>query len=216
MPQNGTAMSWLAITVGALACLTGSFLTGVGCQRRPALDPPRSASTEAPVSASSLHRVEFRPPPRSQGVLSAAQDGQPVALQCGSCHGIRPPNGANAGGDDMNEFHQGLQMSHGRLTCVSCHNPADSYTSLRLADGRALPRGESMTLCAQCHGTQYRDYLHGAHGGMSGHWDLSRGGRMRNHCLHCHDAHSPKYPTFMPAAGPRDRFPPVTSGATHD
>jgi hypothetical protein len=63
-----------------------------------------------------------------------------------------------------------------------------------------------MTLCAQCHGPQFRDYQHGAHGGMSGFWDLSKGGRTRNNCIDCHDPHAPKYPTVTPARGPNDRF----------
>ena len=89
---------------------------------------------------------------------------------------------------------------------MSCHNAAEGYGSLRLADGKSLPYSEVMTLCAQCHGPQYRDYLHGAHGGMTGHWDLTKGGRYRNNCIDCHDSHAPKYPTVMPAAGPNDRF----------
>ena len=62
-----------------------------------------------------------------------------------------------------------------------------------------------MTLCAQCHGPQFRDYQHGAHGGMTGYWDLTKGGRMRNNCIDCHDPHAPKYPTVTP--GPRPERP---------
>jgi hypothetical protein len=63
-----------------------------------------------------------------------------------------------------------------------------------------------MALCAQCHGTQKRDYDHGAHGGMRGYWDLKRGPRERNHCVSCHDPHAPKFGTFMPVHPPKDRF----------
>jgi nitrate reductase cytochrome c-type subunit len=61
-------------------------------------------------------------------------------------------------------------------------------------------------LCAQCHGPQARDFQHGAHGGMTGYWDLSKGPRRRNSCIDCHDPHAPKYPAVMPV------FPPAESG----
>jgi formate-dependent nitrite reductase cytochrome c552 subunit len=65
---------------------------------------------------------------------------------------------------------------------------------------------EAMRLCAQCHGPQYRDYKRGSHGGMTGHWDLSRGERTRNNCVDCHDPHAPAYPGTTPVLPPRDRY----------
>ena len=94
---------------------------------------------------------------------------------------------------------------HGDLSCLSCHNP-DDYGTLRLADQRAVLYRDVMTLCAQCHGPQYRDYLHGAHGGMNGYWDLTKGPRTRNSCIHCHDPHAPAFPSMRPTFKPRDRF----------
>ena len=55
-------------------------------------------------------------------------------------------------------------------------------------------------------GPQRRDYDHGAHGGMQGYWDLRRGPRTRNHCVECHDVHSPAFGAFRPMPAPRDRF----------
>jgi hypothetical protein len=68
---------------------------------------------------------------------------------------------------------------------------------------------EAMRLCAQCHMSQHRDYQHGAHGGMQGHWDLSRGDRIRNHCVECHAPHQPAYPPLRPLPPPQDRFAPA-------
>jgi hypothetical protein len=65
-----------------------------------------------------------------------------------------------------------------------------------------------MDLCGQCHGPQARDYAHGAHGGMTGYWDLSRGPRERNNCIDCHDPHAPAFPKVRPVFAPKDRFPP--------
>jgi hypothetical protein len=98
-----------------------------------------------------------------------------------------------------------MYFNHGELNCNSCHAKSDRDL-LRLADGSKIPFQETMQLCGQCHGPQMRDYRHGAHGGMNGYWDLSRGPRQRNHCVNCHDPHSPAYPKVEPAPPPRDRF----------
>ncbi len=206
------ATRWLSIAVGLQVCLLG------GCQRGPADAPRESVSHTTAQIVTAQYPVEIRQPPIPRGVATnvLAPHGRPVSLQCHSCHSVRPTNSKAARSSDMDEFHQGLHMSHGQLTCVSCHNPMDGYSTLRLADGRSVAFTESMSLCAQCHGPQFRDYQHGAHGGMTGHWDLKKGKRTRNHCLHCHDPHAPQYPTFMPVAAPRDRFPPVAVGESHE
>ena len=49
------------------------------------------------------------------------------------------------------------------------------------------------------------DLERGLHGGMNGHWDLTRGGRTRNTCVNCHDPHTPKFPQVLPVLSPRDR-----------
>lgn len=190
-----------------------------GCQRRETSAGPNPLVASVESAAKEQYPVAVRKHPVPQGVSTATLDphGKPIFLQCSTCHSVRAANAATAQSTDLDEFHQGLKFAHGQLTCVSCHHANDNYSSLRLADGRSVPFSDSMRLCAQCHGTQFRDYQHGSHGGMTGHWDLTRGGRERNHCLHCHDAHAPRYPTFTPVAGPRDRFRPVTSsGVSHE
>jgi hypothetical protein len=134
--------------------------------------------------------------------------GNPIRIACATCHTTKPANVTARLGTPLTQFHQEVLGPHGQLSCVSCHNTSDGYASLRLADGRTVPYAESMTLCAQCHGTQYRDYQHGAHGGMTGYWDLTKGGRTRNTCTTCHNPHAPKYPVVIPAPRPHDRFSP--------
>lgn len=131
--------------------------------------------------------------------------GQPVMASCSSCHTTTKPNVETRRSEDLDQFHQGLKYVHGDLTCLSCHNSQD-YETLRLADGRQLDFSDSMSLCSQCHGPQRRDYDMGLHGGMNGHWDLTRGGRTRNTCINCHDPHSPAFPTVTPVLAPRDRI----------
>lgn len=157
-----------------------------------------------PTAHPTVVRAHALPPRVLTGVADHA--GRPTAIACGTCHATRPPNAANHASADLDLFHQGLQFAHGaNNTCLSCHNPGD-YDSLRLADGRRVEFIDSMQLCSQCHGPQRRDWDHGAHGGMNGYWDLSKGGRVRNACIQCHDPHVPKYQGAIPMLPPRDRF----------
>ena len=161
--------------------------------------------------------VTIRKPEPPAGVATGLVDhhGNAVLLECRSCHDIRKPDLKLAASAQLNEFHQGLVFDHGQLACASCHNAGDGYTTLHLADGSAVEYADTMTLCAQCHGPQFRDYQHGSHGGMTGYWDLSRGPRTRNHCIDCHDPHSPQFPVVLPARGPNDRFLPVNGDTDH-
>ena len=71
-----------------------------------------------------------------------------------------------------------------------------------------------MTLCSQCHGPQATAFEHGAHGGMNGYWDLTRGPQMKNNCIDCHDPHVPAYPKMIVGFKAKDRF--NTPADTHD
>ena len=143
------------------------------------------------------------PPCVDTGLLDAS--GQPVTVACSTCHTTREPNFKNRLATDLDEFHGGLTFNHGELSCLACHNATD-YNALKLADGTRVEYTNVMTLCGQCHGPQMRDYKHGAHGGMNGYWDLTRGGRTRNNCIDCHDPHAPQFPSMVPTFKPRDRF----------
>ncbi len=143
-------------------------------------------------------------------------DGQPVTVSCQTCHATRAANFENRIPTDLNEFHNGLEFSHSSVSCLSCHN-SDNYDFLKLADQTRLEFVDVMTLCSQCHGTQRRDYDHGAHGGMNGYWDLTKGPRTRNNCVDCHDPHVPAFPKMRPTFKPHDRFlsPTEPKAETH-
>ncbi len=134
-------------------------------------------------------------------------------VACSTCHSVRKPNLENRDSTTLNEFHQGLKVGHGKLACYACHNPDDA-DSLRSADGTKIPYQDVMTLCSQCHGPQATSFAHGAHGGMIGFWDLSRGPQMKNNCIDCHDPHSPSFPKMIVSFKPRDRF--LEGEAPHD
>jgi len=196
--------AWLGIGVlvlcaGATAAVLESPPSPVEAVDPKAVDTPEPRAAKFAVTI----RKPTGPPRVDLGLKDA--HGQPVTAACSTCHTTRAPNIENRKPADLDEFHQSLGFAHGNVTCLSCHNP-DDYDTLRLADGRKVEFTEVMTLCGQCHGPQTRDYHHGAHGGMIGYWDLSRGPRVRNNCVDCHNPHTPKFPKMKPTFKPKDRF----------
>ena len=177
-----------------------AWLLLVGC----VVAPPVSA----PVESAPVVRVEERRHvPSSAGQLDTGTKdhlGRPLGIACMTCHGTDHAPGLAQGIDAGRAAHAGLELAHGTLDCMACHDAANPGR-LHLADGTPLTFAGAMQLCAQCHGPQFRDYSHGAHGGMTGYWDAARGPRDRNTCLACHAAHAPKYPQVIPAPPPRDR-----------
>lgn len=176
--------------------------------------------TFAPApSASASGPVVIHDPPKLTSIETGKLDshGRELRVACTTCHGVRdagapfPEQAA-----DLREFHNGLVVDHGALGCQSCHVAfGGGEPRLRLADGTTVATRDAMSLCAQCHGKKHSDYKRGVHGGMSGYWDLSRGPRLRNHCVDCHDPHVPKYQPSRPVLPPRDRGPVAPREANH-
>jgi nitrate reductase cytochrome c-type subunit len=156
---------------------------------------------------SALHPVVIRRPAGPPKVATSLTNfnGQPALVACSSCHSTTAPNIETRSSSDLDQFHQGLKYAHGNLTCLSCHNSMN-YDTLCLTDSRTVEFSDVMTLCSQCHGPQRKDYDMGLHGGMLGHWDLTKGGRTRSTCINCHDPHAPAFPLVMPVFAPRDRI----------
>ncbi len=200
------------------AVVLGLGLAGVGISAWRVAAAARQSAASTPAletPTAGRHPVIIRRPAGPPMVPTGQTNfqGQPVFVSCSACHTTTSPNLQTQRAEDLTRFHQGLTYNHGALTCLSCHNAAD-YDTLRLADGRPLEFANSLTLCSQCHGPQRRDFDRGLHGGMTGYWDLTRGGRERNTCLNCHDPHAPAFPPVLPVLPPRDRVsvpkPPPT------
>jgi hypothetical protein len=151
--------------------------------------------------------VEIRKPGGPPRIATSLTDphGNAVTVACSTCHTTRQANHQNKSVKDLDEFHGGMAFSHGTVSCLSCHNSGD-YDSLKLADGNRVEFTDVMTLCGQCHGTQMTDYINGAHGGLTGYWDLTRGPQQKNNCVDCHHPHSPQFPKMKPGFKPKDRF----------
>lgn len=157
------------------------------------------------LSLGSLHVADQGQSSLQHPSTTATAPGRANAVNCETCHSLRTQNTLPESMQELDEFHQGIVLNHGALRCAACH-ASGQPPRLHLADGQMLERADALLLCRQCHGPQYRDYEHGAHGGMSGYWDLSKGPRTRNHCVDCHDPHWPAIQQVLPAPGPRDRF----------
>jgi hypothetical protein len=211
--RRGRRQWWWAGLFAACIAITVSCLIGVA-QESPAVHATGNASTtsdtpspkESPAKAA-RHATTIRRPsgPPTVKLLQADPQGRVGEVSCVTCHAGREPDLANRRPADLEVFHQNMKFTHGELACYACHNPAQADT-LRLADGAAVEYADVMTLCAQCHAPQARDFAHGVHGGMTGYWDLGRGPRLRNNCIDCHDPHVPQFPRMEPTFKPRDRF----------
>ncbi|MFA5506658.1 MAG: hypothetical protein WC314_03415 [Vulcanimicrobiota bacterium] len=185
------------MVLGALAVLLGASCRGTIVPER-AYGPPVPA--DAPKQTVEIHQ------PKTLGSVDTFLKDHvdtPLGVSCRTCHGTAQ-KGALISQDAPADFHKNLQVMHGAQSCNACHD--EDRSRLHLADGTLLDFDQVMTLCAQCHGPQYRDYQNGSHGGMEGYWDLRRGERKRNNCVDCHTAHQPAYPQVMPVHPPKDRF----------
>lgn len=180
----------------------------LGCGRdelrpvRPAPPPWTAAGDGDP-----LHAVEIVRPTSAAGLDTADLEisGTPASVACVTCHAPGAGKAFAQLAEATEDFHKHVELTHGDLSCASCHVPG-APQELHTAAGERFPIVEAMTLCSQCHGPQRRNYDHGAHGGMRGHWDLQRGPRQRNDCVACHAAHAPAHPQVTPLPGPKDRF----------
>lgn len=169
------------------------------------------APSPRPAPSAKTGKTTINEPAKLTSIESGKLDGlgRPIRVACVTCHATRT---VDAGGfptstAELHDFHKGLTFSHGSLECQSCHvGKRGGEPRLHLADGTELATSDTMRLCAQCHGPKYQTYLHGGHGGMTGSWDLSRGGRTRNHCVDCHDPHVPKFQPSHPVLPPKDRL----------
>jgi hypothetical protein len=135
-------------------------------------------------------------------------------LDCYACHdkGKTPKiNHDERGNIVLSKEHSDLVMSHGRNeTCFNCHDP-QKLDVLRGRDGKQYTWEESSQLCGTCHGTTYNDWELGLHGRVSGHWDRSRGSRIREECASCHHPHSPEFPALPAAPGPNLLHPKASA-----
>lgn len=114
---------------------------------------------------------------------------------CMDCHKLFPPR-ANPPAKLL--MHEHIVLQHGiNDACRNCHDVKDR-DRLVLRNNQTIPYGESVKLCAKCHGPTYRDWQKGMHGRSSGYWDKNQGVLNRLDCVECHDPHTPIVPAMLP------------------
>lgn len=187
----------------AAAALTICASAAIAATQLKARSNDRTAEARVSDGARTNFPVTIRQPITTPQVFTGQTNfqGQPVAVACSTCHSTTRPNPQTQSAAELDEFHQGMTFAHGSVSCLSCHS-AKNYDTLQLANGTHVAFENVMSVCAQCHGPQYRDYRNGSHGGMNGFWDLKSGPRTRNNCVDCHDPHAPAFAAMMPVFKP--------------
>lgn len=162
------------------------LVAGVACARRDVAELRlwEESSTAVPT-AEGLH---VPPPPFSAGVFP-----------CTNCHDPELP--VNTRRRELPNAHAEIRLRHDEehRWCLDCHD-AGNRDVLHLAGGELVPFEESHRLCGQCHGDKYRDWRAGVHGRRTGHWD---GAKTYLLCVHCHDAHTPRFQPIEPMPPPQ-------------
>lgn len=203
-PTSGERGATLGVVATALAI---GVVAGIGFLARPSAQEDDGAPSSWRPDDGAPHPVTIVVDPAEPRVFTGTFDatGEPITVRCGTCHATKPKNAGSRSAADLDVFHQGLEYRHGDLSCLACHDGSD-YDRLKSASGEPIAFADRQVLCAQCHGPTARDYEHGAHGGMVGHFDLTRGPRTRLGCTQCHDPHSPAYPPMSRTFYSIDRF----------
>ncbi len=190
-----TRYGWL-LPLGFIALAAALVLTSQS------IDIPlvASAQVERGDLAAGARRVAMSDPP--QLMVNG------ISQTCNGCHQIFAS--ASAAGAPRN-YHGDLHLSHGMNNrCVNCHDPNDRE-KLTLRDGTTVSFAQTPQLCAQCHGTVYRDWQRGTHGKTLGSWVTQSEAQRRLNCNECHNPHSPRYEPYAPLPGPNT----LRMGAQH-
>ena len=139
-------------------------------------------------AAEKIDKIEVPPPPFSDGVFP-----------CSSCHEEGMP--VNPRRRKIKMVHDKIELHHDEANrwCYDCHSTTDR-DKLHLASGELIDFTESYRLCGQCHGDKYRDWRAGVHGRRTGSWN---GPKQYLLCVHCHNAHSPRFQPLAPLPTPR-------------
>lgn len=118
---------------------------------------------------------------------------------CNNCHRLFESSPLV---DRMPMQHRSVLLDHGMNDrCYNCHD-VKNRERLVLIDGSTVSFSETPRLCAQCHGTVFRDWERGMHGKTLGSWLAEEGNQRRLGCAECHDPHAPAYEKISPLPGP--------------
>jgi hypothetical protein len=172
--------AWVCVALATVALAHG-------CNPRHEFPHALGAFSQPLPAAQDPGEFEVPPPPFSEG-----------AFPCSDCHD--PEIEVNTRRRELSMAHQEIVLRHDEehRWCLDCHS-AGSRDQLHLSSGELIEFSESYRLCGQCHGDKYRDWRAGVHGRRTGEWN---GHKSYLLCVHCHDAHSPRFEPIEPMPPP--------------
>ena len=117
---------------------------------------------------------------------------------CSNCHNQPLSQLQKPKKDSVKRAHWEVSLDHANglaMDCATCHHTVnmDKLTSLT---GKMISYDQSHKTCAQCHNTQYKDWLGGAHGKRATGWGNLR---VANTCTNCHNPHKPQIKSRWPS-----------------
>lgn len=89
---------------------------------QPSNPTPLSAEASPAKFAIEIHQPDG--PPMIE-LKVPDSDTAEAKIACSTCHSLREPDFSNKSDVALDQFHQGLKVSHGQLACYACHNPQD-------------------------------------------------------------------------------------------
>ena len=120
-----------------------------------------------------------------------------TSFPCSNCHNV-PLGQLQFQNKEDKKAHWDINIVHTRtdmMNCNTCHEKKD-LNKIRLINGTTITFDESYKQCAQCHSTQYKDWIGGTHGKRVKGWGEPR---VINNCVNCHNPHRPAISARWPA-----------------
>lgn len=130
--------------------------------------------------------------------LTEMRSGSIAAFPCQNCHSIPLEQMTYSGENRKQRAHWDIQLQHSGtevMECFTCHNRSN-LDQLRSLSGHPISFDRSFELCSQCHTTQYKDWMGGAHGKNLSGW---RPPRVAQTCVGCHNPHQPAIESRWPS-----------------
>lgn len=120
-----------------------------------------------------------------------------ISFPCQNCHNV-PLDKIQTKNTDSKKAHWDISLKHASgsvMNCTTCHDASnmDYLTSL---SGESIPLDRSFEMCSQCHSSQYKDWVGGAHGKSVNGWKPPR---VVKTCVNCHDPHKPAFEPRWPS-----------------
>lgn len=120
------------------------------------------------------------------------------SFPCTNCHGKSLDEMKKGlGTEEERHAHWNIEIRHAdaeTMDCTTCHDE-NQVNSLRSIKGVEISYDESYKQCAQCHSTQFKDWVGGAHGKRLGGYVPPR---TINSCVNCHNPHTPAFAKRWP------------------